>query len=76
MYAAAFSMCITPLYFSLRPNYYLYIIRVVPKTPDVLVAFAQLIVPLLIMLFVKMLYEKQKKVIDDLTKKYNVQVKK
>ena len=48
---------------------YLYIIRVVPKTPDVLVAFAQLIVPLLIMLFVKMLYEKQKKVVSHTSKK-------
>ncbi len=42
---------------------YLYIIPVIPKTPDVLVSFAKMIVPLLVLLFIRILYSKQKKVV-------------
>ena len=48
---------------------YLYILPVVPKTPDVLVSFAKLVVPIAIYLFIKVLYDKQKKVISHKAKK-------
>lgn len=55
--------------FRLLITLYSYLIAVVPATPEFIVAFAKLLVPLIIMWFVKILYEKRKKVLMKKTEK-------
>lgn len=50
--------------FRLIISLYLYIIPVVPKTEDILVVFIKLLLPLIIYLFLKVLYTKQRKIVN------------
>ena len=60
--------------FRLIITLYLYIIPITPKTPDVLIAFIQLVLPFIIMFFIKMLYEKQQRVVSHTSKRVNMAV--
>lgn len=58
--------------FRLIITLYLYIIPVVPRTPDVLVAFIQLVLPFIIMIFIKILYDKQRKVVSHTSRRVSM----
>lgn len=49
--------------FRLIISLYLYIIPVVPKTPDIMVSFIKFVIPAGIYLFIKLLYTKKKQVV-------------
>lgn len=57
--------------FRLIISLYLYIIPIVPKTEDILVVFIKLLLPLIIFLFFKLLYMKQRKSINPHKKTFN-----
>lgn len=58
--------------FRLIITLYPYVLPIIPKTPDFLVAFAKLVIPLLIYLFINVLYDKQKKVVSHRAKRASV----